>query len=40
LAARAENLLTHLRCDVPYQPLLKVFLAERLDQERRIRRAG
>jgi hypothetical protein len=26
--------------DVPYQSLLKVFLAERLEQERRLRRAG
>ena len=26
--------------DVPYQSLLKVFLAERLERERRLRRAG
>ena len=26
--------------DVPYRSLLKVFLAERLEQERRLRRAG
>jgi predicted DNA binding CopG/RHH family protein len=26
--------------DVPYQSLLKVFLAERLEKERRMRRAG
>jgi len=26
--------------DVPYQSLLKVFLAERLEAERRLRRAG
>lgn len=28
------------RRDVPYQSLLKVFLAERLEAERRFRRAG
>ncbi|MGA7106787.1 MAG: BrnA antitoxin family protein [Terracidiphilus sp.] len=28
------------RRDVPYQSLLKVFLAERLEKERRLRRAG
>ena len=26
--------------DVPYQSLLKVFLAERLEKERRLKRAG
>jgi hypothetical protein len=26
--------------DVPYQSLLKVFLAERLETERRLKRAG
>ncbi len=26
--------------DVPYQSLLKVFLAERLEAERRLKRAG
>jgi len=26
--------------DVPYQSLLKVFLAERLERERRLRKAG